>query len=974
VAQPALAQDTGTVRGRVTDAATTRPISGVQIFVPGTNRSTLSNAAGEFLLLGVSAGNATVRAAMLGYSPLEKTVTVSAGAQAQLDFVLSQEAITLDELVVTGTAGATQKRAIGNSVSSISAAQVTEVAPIANVTQLLEGRTPGLTIMAPSGTVGTASNIRIRGASSYQASNHPVFYVDGVRIQSGTQGGFGVGGQETSALDAISPEDIESIEVIKGPAAATLYGADAAAGVIQIITKKGRPGQQAIQWSARTEYGQSDWHLEMPTNYTVCTAARIADAGYPGCHGKDPGTILTGQPLKDALRTGTSLTTGLNARGGGERFSFFVSGERTDDEGVFVNNSFERTSGRANFQVTPSDALTLSANVGFTRTQTRLPQNDNASNGWLRNAYRGRPGQLGPYGLDWRGLSPTEMEMYDNQTRAERWILGTTIEYTPASWFRNRLTAGFDAGTRLSTLFYPIDRTGKAPFGTDPAKGYIDQYAPQTRNYTLDYVGTISHQFPERDLTSDLSFGMQYNAYHFESLQARGIGLFSDSVRLVSTAAQTFAFESFSETRSLGFFVQEQVGWNNRVFVTGAVRMDNNSVFGSKIQQLYYPKISASYVISEEEFFNLPGVDQFRLRAAWGRAGNAPSPFSADRTYAASTVILNDGSLASILRASSFGNPDLKAEKGSELEAGFEASLLNNRAGLEVTYYDNSTYDAMIPVSNPPSGGFTGSTLRNVGEINNKGIEVSVFGDPIVTPSFSWASRLGFSANRNRFVTFGGSRDEPIAQGYDSSQRIHEGFPMGGYWAEEILRNADGSPKLDANNRPVLSDTAVFIGASVPTREASLTNTFTFLGNLRLYVYADYKGGHYLYNMTESTRDYSDTNTEIAAKYQSPNATLADTIAYNLKVHGGLAPYIEKADFVKLREVSLSYNLPRSLISRIGVQDLSLTVAGRNLGIWTKYSGADPETNIEGAATFTRGDYMSVPMMRRLVTTVNVRF
>jgi len=967
------AQSTGTIQGKVTDAATTRPLAGVQVHIPGSGRGTVTNASGDFLILNVPVGTVTVRAEMLGFGASEQTVTVSSGETARVDFTLSQVAIALDEVVVTGTPGAAQKRTLGNSVTTIQASQVTEAAPITTVTQLLQGRSPGLTIITPSGSVGTAPNIRIRGASSYQAGTSPVFYIDGVRIQSGAQGGYSVNGQQTSALDALNPEDIESIEVIKGPAASTLYGADAAAGVIQIITKKGRKGQQAVQWNARMEMGRIDWAADMPMNYNYCTNAMIRNnADYPGCAAVDSlgpveGRILREQPLKSVLREGDLMTYGLSAQGGGERYSFYVAGDRTEEQGVFVNNFFNRTSARANFTVNPSDKLDVAVSFGYTRSNTRLPLNDNASNGWLRNAYRGRPGDFrGGYAVGWRGLGPDEMAIYNNVTRAERFIIGSTVNYQPFAGFRHRLTAGLDAGTRLNTLFYPKNDF----YGASTHNGYISKYAPETRRWTLDYAGTFSHNF-NPDLSSDFSFGMSLNVYQFEAIEAWGQGLFSDDVRLIGTATQRFGSESFSEERTLGFFAQEQIGWQNRLFLTAGVRMDNSSVFGSEIQRIFYPKVQAAWVVSEESFFNVPLVDQLRLRAAWGRAGNAPSPFAADRTYAASSVVLENGDFAPVLRADAYGNQDLKAETGSEIEVGFEASLFDNRAGVEFTYYDNTTYDALIPRPAPPSSGFTGSILENLGEINNKGIELSIFGTPVRTPTVTWDTRLVFSTNANKFVSFGGARDEPILVGYRSSQRHVEGYPLAGYWAQEILRDADGNPVLDEDDMPILTDDFRYVGPSTPTREASITNTITLFGNLRLFVFADYKGGHYLFNMTEQTRDQSDYNSKFAVYGRNG---LADRIEYNLKAFGGNGPYIEKADYIKLREVSLTYNLPTRWTSRLGINGASISVAGRNLGTWTKYSGADPEVNIEGPATFTRADYMSVPALRRLVTSVNVRF
>lgn len=988
-AAPLVAQSaTGTVRGRVVEAGTLRPLSGVQVSIVGTTRGALTNASGDYLIVGVPVGSQQVRAQMIGYTAAQQAVTVVDAEAVRVDLQLSQAAVELDEVIVTGTAGGTQRRALGNVATSVNAAQITEAAPIRSTAELLQGRAPGLTLMQPSGTPGTASNIRIRGAGSYAAGNMPVFYIDGVRMTAGSQGGWSVSGQSTSALDAINPEDIESIEVIKGPAAATLYGADAAAGVVQIITKKGRRGQQGIQWTAKMEMGQSEWGAEYPTQWALCTPARIrvatnrAAAGeafragdFPGCIGVDSlapaeqrmisSTLLRDDPR--ALRTADLRSYSLSGRGGGESYSFYVSGDRDQEEGIFHNSNFERTTGRANFTVQPTEKLEFSVSSSYTRSNTRLPNNDNSSWGMLRNILRSPAGRQGTYEVGYLGLAPPQINRYDNQTRAERAIFGVNVNYRPTSWFRNRLNAGLDWNQRLATLFFEIDRDTPPAYGTTYERGAIRQYAPNTRNWTFDYAGTISLPV-SAELTSETSFGMQLNAYRFESLQADGFGLISNQVRLVSNAEQSAAYESFSEQNSLGFFIQEQLGWRNRLFVTGALRFDDNSAFGANFDRVVYPKAQVSWVVSEEPFFDFPVFDQLRLRGAWGRAGNAPDPFSADRTWGTAQVVLEDGSVVGGLSASAYGNPDLRAETGQEIELGFDASVLNDRLGIEFTYYNQQTKDALLTVPVAPSSGFTGSQLRNVGEIRNSGIEISLHGTPIALPRFTWDARLGFSTNRNELVSFGGTRDEPIAAGYRSSQRHAEGYPLAGYWAYPVARDANGQLILNSSGHAVGASEMVYVGPSVPTREASLTNTFTLFRNLSLYTFFDYKGGHYLFNMGGQTAEWD------LVSYESVNPNTDREVWAIRQSRDSNLMWIEPADFVKLRELSLTYRVPTHLSRRVGAEGLSLTLAGRNLATWTDYSGLDPEVNIEGSANFTRAEYMSVPPTRRWVATVNVNF
>lgn len=649
------------------------------------------------------------------------------------------------------------------------------------------------------------------------------------------------------------------------------------------------------------------------------------------------------------------------------------------------NNENARTNGRANFTVNPMSNLDFAVNVSYARTNSQLPLGDNASDGLLRNAIRGVPGRQGNYGIGWLGLSPAEANIYDNQLRADRLVAGATMNWSPLSWFKNRVTAGLDHNTSVAGIFYPIWRgtapppyTGSAPDGA----GAVYQFTPERHSYTLDYAGTMSNSLSWGDVSSDFSFGAQLNARRYEYTEAYGQGLVTNDVRLIGTASKTFGGSDQSAQTSPGFFVQEQVGWGNRLFLTGAVRVDDNSAFGDNFSTVIYPKLSASYVISEESWFHLPAVDNLRLRAAWGQAGNAPAPFSADRTYGGATGVDATGATVPALHAAAFGNPNLKAETGSEFEAGFEASFLAGRAGVDFTFYNKHTYDALIPIPVAPSTGFGGlsqsegtsfrTRLENAGEIANRGVELSLFGTPVRRRAFEWDTRLGFSTNRNEMVDLGGLETQ-LRGDFATTQWIKEGYPLGSYFGIKVRRNADGTIAKDANGRGLLSTDTVYIGSSTPTREASLANTLTFFGNLRLYVFADYKGGNYMWNAGEFIR-YSNGVSKIGA-----NAAL-DPEAYAERTSGSTLPFVTKADFVKLREVAVSYTIPRGVTGRFGTDEVTFTLSGRNLAMWTNYLGMDPEVNFngnastQGFASTDRTDYMSVPMLRRIQASVNLRF
>ncbi len=988
------AQTVGTVRGTISNAASGAPISDVQVSIVGTRRGAITNETGRYTITGAPAGPVTLRAQKVGYSPMQMAVTVGGSGIVTADFRLTTVAVALDQVVVTGTPGATSKRVLGNTVATVQAAQVTAVAPVPNVTELLQGRASGVNVLTTSGAVGTSAQIRIRGASSLSGNTQPVIYIDGIRMQGGAQSSFDNSGatvQATSALDAIDPNDIESVEVIKGPAAATLYGADAASGVIQIITKKGRLGQQSAEWNAKAEGGSIDWALPRPKTYWYCTDANIANASlYPACAalGANPTTrMLVNDPfnVSGALRTGNTRTYTLGARGGSDRFAYYFAGGHDGENGVLYNNYFTRNNGRANFQANVLANLTVGVNANFVRTDAREPLSDNSSNSVLRNGYRDRPSGPWPWQREFRGFGPDLANQYDNEVQTERYILGTTVNYQPWGWFQNRLNAGVDVNNQRASQFYGIDSTGRAPWGATFANGYVAYLLPVAHQWTVDYAGTATRALP-KSLTSATSVGVQYSAYRYESWTTTGTGLVANSLNLVGSAASTTADQSFLEQKSFGTYAQEQIGWRNRLFVTGALRVDNNSAFGSNFKWVTYPKASVSYVVSDEPFFRLPHVDELKLRGAWGAAGNAPQPFSAVRAYAATTSVVGDVAVNSI-QPQTYGNANLRAERGEEVELGFDLSALRGRLGAEFTYYNKKTKDALVTVPAPPSTGFVGfgsaagTYLANLGEIANAGVELTLRGTPYSRPNATWESVLNLSTNHNKLVTFGTGFNTITFGTFAQNQEFAAGYPLGAYWATDVARDASGAPVL-TNGKVTLDPKLRYLGPSQPTREISLANTVTLFKNVRLYAYLDYKGGGYLFDGIKYVNDRLDLNTYAV---NDPNG---DAVQKQVLESGATKPDIVRSDFIKLRELSIGYTLPRALTSRLRGTTATVNLAARNLALWKLkgYPGIDPEvefysgvgatpgTAATPTAIFDRTDYASIPMLRRLVTSINLTF
>ena len=1006
---PLAAQVTGTIRGRVTDAGTGRPVGSASVIVTGTRIGAVTNDNGDYVLAAVPVGSQELTARRIGYGRVSRAVSVLAGAQVSADFDLRITASTLDAVVVTGTGGAVEKRTLGNSITQLDVADLTSKTSVVSVSEVLQSKTPGVSILPGSGAPGTAGEIRIRGASSLSGYK-PVVFIDGVRFNIDDLGGFSATGggtlglaqssQATSALNNLNPNDIESIEVIKGPAAATLYGAEAANGVIQIITKKGARGQQGLRWGVKSEAGRTDWHLLPHDNLLTCDAARQAlvsattgEPIYKLCQGVPVNTVVSDNPIaRDprATRDGGVLRYSGNVRGGGDRYSYYMAGDRDLEQGVFYNSDNNRTSFRSNFGFNPNDKSDFGINLNWQDSRLRLPIQDESANGLLLSATRGQPGRLtglGPDNLGWNSISPNAANRYQNYTSSKRLTLGATLNVNPLPWFQNRLVAGFDNTlTQAQLLFLPGDID--AAQDPDAAVGANFRRTPSRQILTLDYAGTMTWN-PRRTLEATTKFGSQVVADKLEQIGAQGIGIGAVDVTLVNLLQRSTGNETFAENNSVGYYLQEQLAWNNRLFVIGALRADDHSSFGTNFDLIVYPKFSVSYVLSDEpaarSFLTSAKINTVKLRGAWGQAGRAPSAYSAPQTYTVDRVTLGTNT-ASAIRTAAFGNPNLKPEKGEEIELGFDVGMLEDRLGVDFTFYNKTTSDMLQSISVPPSSGFISSQLTNLGTVRNRGMELSLFGSPVVRRNISWDTRLNVSTNDNELLTFdvaGKILDTPTGQAYGTVQQHRVGYPLGGYWVTPPQRDANGAAILTPAGAAIFNpgDTARrYVGPSVPTREIGLSNTITLFKYFSVYALLDYKAGGFIFNQQERSRCQAANDN--CTRVNDPRArfpvTASDSVLFKeLAVYRSTSitpEWIQSADFIKLRELSLSMDVPKQYLTRSGVQSAKLTLSGRNLALWSDYEGVDPEVNSYGGRNFVRVDAYAAPMMRRLTAALTLQF
>ena len=745
----ASAQD-GTVTGQVTDGTTQRPLGSVQVYLVDTGLGTLSRDNGRYIILNVPAGQYTLRAERIGYAPADVQITVSAGGTVQEDFSLQSQALGLDEIVVTGTAGAARRREIGNTISQLNVSQDV-VEPPANVDALLQGRVPGMSVTQSSASAGGGAMIRLRGNVSMTQSNQPLIYVDGVRVRSD---GFaknvppiGYSGRSNndvgSPLNSINPQDIERVEVIKGAAATTLYGTEASAGVIQIFTKRGSVGDS--RWTGQIEQGISrnltfgpDPSTRPPSEPENSASGGTSDFLFinPWLRGHLPecseSFVVDGQPCDDGLLSDLGAHQqkyALSVGGGSQDMQYFVSGAYENDDGVLPNDNLEKVNLRGNFSFSPTDQLQIQWNTSYTNDQLAHTAAGNNAHGLTLNSFRRDRNYLNDESFN--AINPFLDQ--DITTQVDHLITGITATYSPFANFSNRFSVGYDLAQQ--------DNRNLRPFGFIRApSGILSTSRHEFNTLTVDYVGTLNFDLTS-EIGSALSFGGQSVTNRVEETIAYGDNFPGPGEPDVDNAGNTLGFEDRERIVNAGFFVQNVFDIQDKYFITAGLRVDGNSAFGDDFGLQTYPKVSASYVISDEDFWP-EDLGSMKLRAAWGQSGRAPGAFDAVRTFNA----VGWGGVPAFFPLN-VGNSDIGPETTSELEVGFEGSFIDDRLTLDFTYYDQTTTDALFNVRQIPSNGFLNSQLANVGELGNSGFEMGINYSVVRGDTYQWD--LGFNASLN---------------------------------------------------------------------------------------------------------------------------------------------------------------------------------------------------------------------------------
>jgi len=1002
---------TGAITGRVTERASGQPIAAAQIQVVGSNRGAATAENGTFRINGVPVGNVQLRVLRIGFQAQTLTVQVAAGQAATANVALAATATTLDVVTVTATGTQQRAREQGSNVAQV-AVDSQSLAAVTNFSQLVAGRAAGVTVVQSSGATGTGARVRIRGANSVNLSNEPLLIIDGVRIDpSANSGTIGVGGQTVSRLNDLKPEDIETFEILKGPAATGLYGTQAANGVIQVTTRRGVRGRP--QWNAFGDLGTLRNFVEFPGNYTAYGKNPTTGAPLTSRAGSAPGNSGTACTLQqvaakacvvDSVTALSPLNTqytpfqdgrrnriGASIRGGSDLARYFLSTDGETERGVYSTNNLTRRNFRANVDATPAQGFNVGVSAGYLSSRLQLPQGDNNNLGYLPvgliggtvvcsqatpcNTYNAA-GAITAVDTTSRGyqsgLNYQQLSQIQTYQQVERFTTAANANYTPLKWLTITGTAGADVNNRDDNELRPPGVVTTTP---NNILGTRTRNRAQIATYTMN--GSAQASFtPFENLTSQTTAGVQYQRDNTIGTNSFGVGLVAGTASLAGTTQQYAVGEFNNYTRLFGVLAQEQLGFHDRLFLTGALRGDRSSAFGQNLGFVTYPSGQLSYVPSEEAWFpKSNALSSLKLRAAYGQSGLRPGVFDA-LTYFNPTV----GTVASqnvpAFTIGSVGVSTLRPERINEAEGGFDLGLFSGRVSLEATYFAKASRDALIARILPGSAGGPTTQLQNIGRVTNKGLELSSTINALDTRAVNLSAVVNFSTLENKLVGLAPGI-QPIIYGLGgNTQRHTPGFPLGAYFQPKYTYadTAGGAANGIITRDEVTVDTnSSYLGNVLPKRTLSLQPTLTLFRNVRVQALVDYRGGFKLYNGTEQFRCSS---TSTCRAIFDPTTPLGDqAAAVAARSYGTFAGFIENADFTKLRELSVTLQLPKSFAQQyLRARGASLNLAGRNLAVWSKYSGLDPEVSFAGQSNQTFADFLTQPPVRYYVARVSLDF
>ncbi|WP_407557299.1 SusC/RagA family TonB-linked outer membrane protein [Winogradskyella sp. 4-2091] len=1044
VVQLTFAQEK-TVSGTVTEDSG-MPLSGASVIVKGTSTGVVTDFDGKYSI-DVDSGS-TLIFSYIGFVTKEMVV----GDSNVIDVQLIEDASELSEVVIVAQGIQAKPRELAYSVQSVGSDAINK-SKETNLVSGLNAKAAGVQVTTSSGSVGASANIRIRGNTSITRSNSPLFIVDGVPIDNSSftedatqsNNNSSTGGSDFSnrAID-INSADIESVNILKGVAAQTLYGLRAANGVVIITTKKGKSGKTKVTLSNSIGFSQYNQGPDLQRKYAqggvvggvqiwrgpetfegdswgpnISTLEYDGDSAYPFdrggrlvAAGSGNGIAARSYDHYDFFKTGEIYDTNLSASGGNEKVRYRASIGKLTQKGISPNEDFNRKTFRVDVDAQMSEKLKLEASAQYTNSGgNRVQRGSNISGimlGLLRTAPtfdngNGLTGQeaadsASSYFYDIEGSElPGHRSYRDgiynnpyftvarniNQDDVNRIIGRMGLSYDLNDWINIKGAASVDRYTDVRKIGFDVL---DASYGN--GRMINDNISNQDVNWNMLVSG-------RKDLSDkmNLTFNLGYDGYYTKSNRRSVIGDgmtipgYFNLINVETTQAQ----ESTSAKKLIGTFATTTIGYDDILFITPSFRNDWSSTLpeGNNTFQSY--SIGASFIFNELLFENSDAVDYSKLRLSYGKTGN-DAPIYATTTNFSGYSASGDGFIQSVAfpaydqvsfeRSSRAGNPDLTPEITTEFEIGLEFKMFSNRLNFDIAYYNKETKDQIIPVDVAPSSGFI-DRFDNVGLISNTGVEISLGGTPVQTDDFSWDISMNWTTYENVVEELTEGVEFITLNGFTSTSSVAiVGESYGSIYGSRFLRNDSGEVLIDDNGYPLQDPTDGVVGDPIPDWVAGISNTFTYK-DLSLSVLFDIRQGGDVWCGTCGILDYFGTSAATLVREESlvfngvvqstgqQNAQSVpyydNTVSENNNVwrrygFGGLSESnVYDASWVRLREITLAYQVPSKYLEGMFIDGISIAAYGRNLWLNTDYPGIDPETNLTGDSNGLGLDYFNQP-------------
>ncbi|GAB2602019.1 SusC/RagA family TonB-linked outer membrane protein [Spirosoma areae] len=1006
----ALAQQERRVTGKVTSAEDGSPLPGVSVVAKGTTKGTQTDADGSYTLA-LPANIGTLVYSFVGVTTQE----VNIGNRSTVNVTLSNDSRSLDEVVVTGY-GSQSKRNLTGNIARVASRDIENV-PVPSVEQAIQGKVAGVQITSLNGKVGQGLQIRVRGNSSVTASSQPLYVVDGIPITSGDQSSTTA---PTNPIADLNPNDIESLEILKDASASAIYGSRASNGVVLITTKKGRVGKTTFEASAYMgsskpthvkEFINTQQYVELFEEARANSVAlkligttatslqsrftRYAAGDRAGWEGPTPKYNTDWQ--QEAYQDAPSKQFDLSARGGDAKTRFFVSGQYFDQSGIIIKNRFRRLSGRVNLDHSATEKLTIGVNLNVAHSKNDRVSNDNAFSTPmqivalppLHPVIDPRTNQIsGDYTLYYNPLLNRDFAAL--QARVYRVFGSAYADYKLLPGLSFRTEFGTDILSQQEDEYYGRETARN----TGAPNGLGSNSFRQVVNNTTNNYFSFGRTFAEKhDIDATLGMSYQESRSNFNSVTAQQFP--SNAYKQIVSGAKITAGRG-TETRFsfLSYFARANYRFNNRYLVGVSGRIDGSSRFGVNNKYGFFPAASVGWILTEESFMkSLPVLSLLKLRASYGLTGNAEiDNFGSLALYSAESAVGQSAGYAGIpgQTPNQLANPDLTWEKTLQTDIGLEFGLLSNRISGEIDYYVKNTTGLLLNVNVPGSSGFR-TQLRNVGKMENKGVEV-VLNSNNVVGAFKWNTSFNIAYNTNKVTDLGGTTING-----SFLNRAQEGQPLGVFVGPEYagvdVQNGDALYYLN-NERPDGSrdrtttndyNAAEFVPLGNPSPKfiGGITNTFSFKG-VDLSALFSGQSGNYIYNgggkfQSANADFYDNQTTDQLNRWRKPgdvtNVPQARLLGGNGT--GESSRYLSKGDYVRLRTVTLGYSLPTTLVNRIKLSRVRLYVTGQNLLTFTDYNGWDPEVNSDaysGTAVNIGVDFYSAPQPRTIIGGLQIGF